>query len=87
MIHSIDVKTGKKNAREWAEDELDKHQRAIDDNAPTEEEIKLKGLVETEDNAILSRKLEEIIDHLENTTPISQESKDWAADRKSLREE
>jgi len=43
------------------------------------------NLLPTEDIAIVARKLEDIIDHLENGTPLSTEAKDWMTNRKTMR--
>lgn len=48
---------------------------------PTVEEL----LYETEGMAALAGKIEEIIDYIENGTPLSTQAKDWVATRKTIR--
>ena len=43
-------------------------------------------LAETEDLGTIAEKLEEIIDFLENSTPLSQKTKDWMSNRKIIRQ-
>lgn len=46
---------------------------------------KADALTVTEDIEIVANKLEEVIDFIENGTPISQQTKDWLGTRKALR--
>jgi len=47
--------------------------------------VKIDSLSQTENLASIARKLEEIIDNIENETPLSTEAKDWMSSRKSIR--
>lgn len=51
----------------------------------TAEELLRDALAPTEDIGAVARKVEDIIDHLVNGTPLAQFAKDWAAGRKALR--
>ena len=42
-------------------------------------------LMETEKMSVIAEKLEEVIDFIENATPLSQETKDWVSNRKTIR--
>lgn len=42
-------------------------------------------LRETESIGVIARKLEEIIDFIENGTPLSLQTKDWVSNRKGIR--
>jgi len=42
-------------------------------------------MAETETSAVLARKLEEIVDNIENGAGLSQNTKDWLNERKTLR--
>ena len=46
----------------------------------------LAELKETETLKDVSRKLEEVIDYIENGTPLSSQAKDWMSGRKIKRE-
>lgn len=45
----------------------------------------MKTLKETETLATVARKLEDLIDHIENGAPLSQQAKSWAQLRKTER--
>ena len=42
-------------------------------------------LRETESIGVIARKLEEIIDFIENETPLSLQTKEWVSNRKGIR--
>jgi len=42
-------------------------------------------LMETESTAVIAEKLEEIIAFIENSTPLSQKTKDWVSNRKKIK--
>jgi len=52
---------------------------------PTPEDQKLIDLRATEDLGTISRKLEDVIDYIENGTPLPAEAKAWMANRKVIR--
>lgn len=54
-------------------------------NVEKQKEIKTEQIAATEDTGVISRKLEELIDNVENGTPLSQETKDWMNNRKAIR--
>lgn len=43
-------------------------------------------LSKTENIDVIAQKLEEVIDYIENGTPLSSESKAWMSDRKTIRQ-
>ncbi len=49
------------------------------------EEVLKEIMSSTESIGVVARKLEEIIDNIENGTALSKITKDWAANRKTLR--
>ena len=44
-----------------------------------------ENLIETESVSVVARKLEEIIDHIENGAELSQHAIDWMQSRKDMR--
>ena len=51
----------------------------------TPEEQKIIDLRATESLGSIARKLEDVIDFIENSTPLPVETKSWMSDRKTIR--
>lgn len=49
------------------------------------EKTNIELIAETESVGVVARKLEEIIDYIENDTPLSTYTKNWLSERKGLR--
>ncbi|MCK5611029.1 hypothetical protein KAR91_54655 [Candidatus Pacearchaeota archaeon] len=58
---------------------------ATDRQAEEDAQALADTMADTESPGILARKLEDVIDHLENGTPLSDEAKSWVIDRSSRR--
>lgn len=82
-IKTVNLKTKKKTVRDWTQKELvDMESARARDEKPITLEDKLAP---TEEIKTLARKLEEVIDNIENGVPLSADSRAWMQQRKTIR--